>query len=91
MITLKPTEIVNKELQVERDDGNVLLGIGRALSSAIVSRKKEQFDYQNRVGDIDVVLSFSFSLAASNIIQACGTAVKDSTTGLILFVILGRK
>ena len=82
-----------KTLQEEQGDGNVLLGIGRALgaalegasvgtSSIIIAIGVCIKDSWNGIGDLDKKTVGSLSDAAGNLIQSWGEAFKNSTIGL---------
>ena len=82
-----------KQLQTNHGDGNVLLGIGRALGATIESLAKGGSTIKtavgfalhgvlNGVGNLDEKVVNSFGTAASSIIHASGTAIKDTSTGI---------
>ena len=81
-----------KNLQTEHGDGDVLVGIGKALGKAISETAKGTssiiravggaiHDVFEGVGDLDEKVVKSLGHAASEVITATGGAVKDATTG----------
>ena len=84
---------VLKDIQMDNGDGDMLLGIGRALgatwqsvpqggSSIIKTIGGAIHDTLNCVGDLDEKVVGSLREAASKVIESTGHAVKDSTTGI---------
>ena len=81
-----------KYLQTQNGDGNVLLGIGKALGIAIESAAKGGstiikamggaiHDVLDGAGDLDEKIVESLGNAASEVITATGGAIKETTTG----------
>ena len=84
---------VLKDIQMDNGDGDMLLGISRALgatwqsvpqdgSSIIKTIGGAIHDTLNGVGDLDEKVVGSLGEAASKVIESTGHAVKDSTTGI---------
>ena len=82
-----------KELQAQYGDGNVLLGIGRALGSTIqgVAQGGSSIirafggaihDVLSGAGDLDEKIVGSLGDAASKVISSTGGAIKDTTSGI---------
>ena len=82
-----------KELQMQHGEGNVLMGIGRALGSAIqaASSGSSQIigaigggirDVLGGIGDLDEKVVGSLGDAASKVITSTGGAIKDTGSGI---------
>ena len=82
-----------KELQVQQGEGNVLMGIGRALGSAIQTASSGGStiigaigggirDVLDGVGDLDEKVVGSLGDAASKVITSTGGAIKDTGSGI---------
>ena len=90
-----------KDLQMDNEDGDTLLGIGKALgatlksvaqgNSSIIKAIEVIHDTLNDVEDLDEKVVASLEEAASNMIESTGHAFKNSTTviGNMFYGILG--
>ena len=90
-----------KDLQMDNEDGDTLLGIGKALgatlksvaqgNSSIIKAIEVIHDTLNDVEDLDEKVVGSLEEAASNMIESTGHAFKNSTTviGNMFYGILG--
>ncbi|MEO0683466.1 MAG: reverse transcriptase domain-containing protein [Cyanobacteria bacterium J06649_11] len=82
-----------KEIQVQQGEGNLLMGIGKALGSAIQSASSGGStiigaigggirDVLDGVGDLDEKVVGSLGDAASKVITSTGGAIKDTGSGI---------
>ena len=83
-----------RDLQMDNEDDNTLLGTGRALGATLQSAAQggssiikaidgAMHDTLNGVGDLDEKVVGSLQEGASKVIQSTGHAVKDSTTVIV--------